>query len=328
MNHQSPRGNKMKGIVLAGGTGTRLHPATLEVNKQLLPIYDKPMIYYPISTLMLAGIREILIISSPEHIDRYRTLLGSGSQFGLSFDYTVQPQPDGLAQAFILGRDFVGSDSVALILGDNLFFGAGFQQLLMRGRKREAGATIFAYSVDRPEQYGVVTVDSDNRPIRIVEKPTIPESKWAVTGLYFYDNRVLEIARHVRPSARGELEITDVNNAYLEAGALNVEFMSRGFAWLDTGTHDDLLDAAEFVRVVQRRQGVQIACLEEIAYLNGYIDRETLAKRGKLFEKTTYGQRLLSLAQSSPRSRDEESVSRPLEPYDRVILPYERRVGR
>jgi glucose-1-phosphate thymidylyltransferase len=318
----------MKGIVLAGGTGTRLYPATLEVNKQLLPIYDKPMIYYPISTLMLAGIREILVISSPEHIDRYRSLLGSGSQFGVSFDYVVQPRPEGLAQALVLGYEFVGSDPVALILGDNLFFGAGFQQLLLRARRRETGATIFAYSVDRPEQYGVVTVDSNNRPIRISEKPKKPTSKWAVTGLYFYDNRVLEIARRVRPSARGELEITDVNNAYLESGELHVEFMSRGFAWLDTGTHDDLLDAAEFVRVVQRRQGVQIACLEEIAYLNGYIDCDTLAKRAKLFEKTTYGQRLISLVQNGPYSRDDEGASRPLEPYDRVILPYERRVGR
>jgi glucose-1-phosphate thymidylyltransferase len=222
----------------------------------------------------------------------------------------------------------VGSDPVALILGDNLFFGAGFQQLLMRARRRPTGATIFAYGVDRPEQYGVVTVDSNNRPVRILEKPKTPESKWAVTGLYFYDNRVLDIARHIKPSARGELEITDVNNAYLESGELHVEFMSRGFAWLDTGTHDDLLDAAEFVRVVQRRQGVQIACLEEIAYLNGYIDCDTLVKRGRLFEKTTYGQRLLSLAQNTPHSRDDESVSQPIELYDRVILPYERRVSR
>jgi glucose-1-phosphate thymidylyltransferase len=317
----------MKGIVLAGGAGTRLHPATLEVNKQLLPIYDKPMIYYPISTLMLAGIREILVISSPDHIDRYRSLLGSGSQFGIAFDYVVQPQPEGLAQAFVLGSAFVGRSPVALVLGDNLFFGAGFQELLMRARKRETGATIFAYSVDRPEQYGVVTVDATNRPIRIVEKPRTPDSRWAVTGLYFYDNRVINIAHSVKPSARGELEITDVNNAYLETGALHVEFLSRGFAWLDTGTHDDLLDAAEFVRVVQRRQGVQIACLEEIAYLNGYIDSDTLAKRGKQFEKTPYGQRLLSLAQDPSYRRHDEGQSRSIE-HDRVILPYERRVGR
>jgi glucose-1-phosphate thymidylyltransferase len=318
----------MKGIVLAGGLGTRLHPATLEVNKQLLPIYDKPMIYYPISTLMLAGIREILIISSPDHIDRYRRLLGRGSQFGISFDYVVQPRPEGLAQAFILGSEFVGSAPVALILGDNLFFGAGLQQLLIRARQQASGATIFAYGVDRPEQYGVITLDSNNRPVRIMEKPKMPESKWAVTGLYFYDNRVLDIARHIRPSTRGEIEITDVNNIYLEAGDLHVEFMSRGFAWLDTGTHDDLLDAAEFVRVVQRRQGVQIACLEEIAYLNGYIDSHTLAERGKLFEKTMYGQRLLSLAQNARRSHDDESVLQPPDPHDRVVVPYERRVGR
>jgi len=287
----------MKGIVLAGGSGTRLHPATLAINKQLLPIYDKPMIYYPISTLMLADIREILIISSPEHIDNYRRLLGSGQQFGVSFSYVIQPKPEGLAQAFILGREFIGDDSVALVLGDNLFFGAGLQALLKRAHARTHGATVFAYHVERPEQYGVITVDHNNRPVRIVEKPKVSESRWAVTGLYFYDNRVCEIAAGVRPSARGELEITDVNNSYLEAGNLNVELMGRGFAWLDTGTHDDLLDAAEFVRVMQKRQGVQIACLEEIAYLNGYIDRDQLAARGTLFAKTGYGQNLLRLAE-------------------------------
>ena len=285
----------MKGIILAGGSGTRLHPATLAINKQLLPIYDKPMIYYPISTLMLADIRDILIISSPEHIDNYRRLLGSGDEFGVAFSYTIQPKPLGLAQAFILGRDFIGEDSVALILGDNLFFGAGLQELLTRARLRKSGATVVAYHVDRPEQYGVITIDEQNRPIRIVEKPTAPESRWAVTGLYFYDNRVVDIASEIKPSARGELEITDVNNAYLASGDLNVELMSRGFAWLDTGTHDDLLDAAEFVRVIQRRQGVQIACLEEIAYQKGYIDREMLASRGRFFAKTAYGQHLLSL---------------------------------
>jgi glucose-1-phosphate thymidylyltransferase len=285
----------MKGIVLAGGAGTRLHPATLAINKQLLPIYDKPMIYYPISTLMLADIRDILIISSPEHIDNYRALLGTGEQFGVSFSYTIQPKPEGLAQAFVLGREFIGGDSVALVLGDNVFFGAGLQDLLMRARLREKGATVVAYLVDRPEKYGVITLDKQNRPIRIVEKPASPESRWAVTGLYFYDNRVIDIASKVTPSARGELEITDVNNAYLASGDLNVELMSRGFAWLDTGTHDDLLDAAEFVRVIQRRQGVQIACLEEIAYQKGYIDREMLAARGQSFAKTAYGQHLLSL---------------------------------
>ncbi len=289
----------MKGIVLAGGSGTRLHPATLAINKQLLPIYDKPMIYYPISTLMLADIRDILIISSPEHIDNYRFLLGTGEQFGVTFSYTIQPKPQGLAQAFLLGREFIGGDPVALILGDNLFFGAGLQDLLTRARRRESGATVVAYHVDRPEQYGVITIDEHGRPMRIVEKPAAPESRWAVTGLYFYDNRVVDIASRVKPSARGELEITDVNNAYLESGELNVELMSRGFAWLDTGTHDDLLDAAEFVRVIQRRQGVQIACLEEIAYQKGYIDRESLAARGRAFAKTAYGQHLLSLLTQS-----------------------------
>ncbi|WP_428671639.1 glucose-1-phosphate thymidylyltransferase RfbA [Reyranella sp.] len=290
----------MKGIVLAGGSGTRLHPATLAINKQLLPIYDKPMIYYPISTLMLAEIRDILIISSPEHIDNYRFLLGTGEQFGVSFSYAIQPKPQGLAQSFILGREFIGGASVALILGDNLFFGAGLQELLTRARLRKSGATVVAYHVDRPEQYGVITLDEQNRPIRIIEKPTAPESRWAVTGLYFYDNRVVDIASRVKPSARGELEITDVNNAYLANGTLNVELMSRGFAWLDTGTHDDLLDAAEFVRVIQRRQGVQIACLEEIAYQKGYIDREMLESRGRFFEKTAYGRHLLSLLTKGP----------------------------
>lgn len=285
----------MKGIVLAGGAGTRLHPATLAINKQLLPIYDKPMIYYPISVLMLGGIREILIISSAEHIDNYRNLLGSGSQFGISFRYAIQPRPEGLAQAFIIGRDFVGADPVALILGDNVFFGAGLQALIKRAIERTAGATVFAYQVDRPEQYGIITLDNQNRPLRIVEKPAQPESRWAVTGLYFYDNRVLEIARNVKPSARGELEITDINNAYLASAELHVECMSRGYAWLDTGTHDSLLDAAEFVRVIQRRQGLQIACLEEIAYLSGFIGRDQLLAQGRLFEKTAYGQHLLQL---------------------------------
>ena len=286
----------MKGIVLAGGSGTRLHPATLAINKQLLPIYDKPMIYYPISTLMLADIRDILIISSPEHIENYRRLLGSGDQFGVSFSYTIQPRPEGLAQAFVLGSEFIGRDAVALVLGDNLFFGAGLQELLTRARQRQQGATVVAYHVDRPEQYGVITIDEHKRPLRIIEKPKAPESKWAVTGLYFYDNRVVDIARSIKPSARGELEITEVNNVYLASGDLNVEFMSRGFAWLDTGTHDDLLDAAEFVRVIQRRQGVQIACLEEIAYMKGYISRDMMAARGRFFEKTAYGQHLLDLA--------------------------------
>ncbi|GJE04100.1 glucose-1-phosphate thymidylyltransferase RfbA [Methylobacterium isbiliense] len=283
----------MKGIVLAGGSGTRLHPATLSINKQLLPVYDKPMIYYPVSVLMLAGIRDILIISSPEHLDNYKHLFGTGEQFGLSFSYALQPRPEGLAQAFVIGRDFVGPDPVSLILGDNLFFGAGLQQMLGRARERSRGATVFAYHVDHPEAYGVVNLDAAGRPTKLVEKPTHPESTWAVTGLYVYDNQVLDIAAAVRPSARGELEITDVNQAYLERGELHVECMSRGYAWLDTGTHDSLLEASEFVRVIQRRQGMQVACLEEIAYLQGFISREQALARAHAFAKTGYGQALL-----------------------------------
>lgn len=286
----------MKGIVLAGGSGTRLHPATLAINKQLLPVYDKPMIYYPISVLMLAGIREILIISSPEHLGNYQRLLGTGEQFGLSFSYSVQPRPEGLAQAFIIGRDFVGGDPCALVLGDNLFFGNGMSAILQRAAARQNGATVFAYHVDHPEAYGVVTLDRDGRPLKLVEKPKEPESPWAVTGLYFYDNQVLDIAAAVKPSDRGELEITSVNQAYLELGQLHVEKMSRGYAWLDTGTHDSLLEASEFVRTLQRRQGLQVACLEEIAYLQGFINKEQLVARGELFKKTAYGQNLLRLA--------------------------------
>ena len=292
----------MKGIVLAGGSGTRLHPATLSINKQLLPVYDKPMIYYPVSVLMLAGIREILIISSPEHLDNYKRLFGTGEQFGLSFAYAVQPRPEGLAQAFVIGREFVGCDPVALVLGDNLFFGNGMSELLGRARQRTTGATVFAYHVDNPQSYGVVTLDKAGRPLRLVEKPTEPESPWAVTGLYFYDNQVLDIAAAVTPSDRGELEITSVNQAYLERGALHVERMSRGYAWLDTGTHDSLLEAAEFVRTLQHRQGLQVACLEEIAYLQGFIGRDQLVARGELFAKTAYGQNLLKLAKEDPHS--------------------------
>ncbi|PXW63660.1 glucose-1-phosphate thymidylyltransferase RfbA [Methylobacterium sp. B4] len=291
----------MKGIVLAGGSGTRLHPATLAINKQLLPVYDKPMIYYPISVLMLAGIREILIISSPEHLDNYQRLLGTGEQFGLSFSYAVQSRPEGLAQAFLIGRAFVGGEDVALVLGDNLFFGNGMSELLARARARESGATVFAYHVDHPEAYGVVTLDAEGRPLRLVEKPKTPESPWAVTGLYFYDNQVLDIAAAVEPSERGELEITSVNQAYLERGQLHVERMSRGYAWLDTGTHDSLLEAGEFVRVLQHRQGLQVACLEEIAYLQGFIGRDQLQARGELFAKTKYGQNLLRLAREGHR---------------------------
>ena len=291
----------MKGIVLAGGSGTRLHPATLAINKQLLPVYDKPMIYYPISVLMLAGIREILIISSPEHLGNYQRLLGTGEQFGLQFVYAVQPRPEGLAQAFVIGRDFVGTDPVALVLGDNLFFGNGMSTLLKRARERETGATVFAYHVDQPEAYGVVTLDREGRPLRLVEKPKTPESPWAVTGLYFYDNQVVDIAAAVTPSERGELEITSVNQVYLERGQLHVERMSRGYAWLDTGTHDNLLEAAEFVRTLQHRQGLQVACLEEIAYLQGFIDRAQLIAHGELYAKTAYGQNLLRLAREEQR---------------------------
>jgi glucose-1-phosphate thymidylyltransferase len=287
----------MKGIVLAGGSGTRLHPLTLAVNKQLLPVYDKPMIFYPISVLMLAGIREILIISSPEFLDAYRRIFGSGAQYGVAFQYAIQPKPEGLAQAFIIGRGFVGTDRVALILGDNIFFGANMSTLLQKAGERSKGATIFTYHVQDPERYGVVTLDSGGKPLKIVEKPKQPDSPWAVTGLYFYDNRVLDIAAALKPSPRGELEITDVNQTYLESGELHVEPLPRGYAWLDTGTQDSLLEAAEFVRTIQHRQGLQIACLEEIAFINGFISRDQLLDRGKLFEKTPYGQFLLRLAE-------------------------------
>lgn len=285
----------MKGIILAGGSGTRLHPATLAINKQLLPVYDKPMIYYPLSALMLTGIREILIISSPEFIDNYRKLFGDGSQWGLSLVYAEQPRPEGLAQAFIIGREFVGTDSVMLVLGDNIFFGAGLAEKLKIAAQRGSGATIFAYHVEDPRSYGVVNLDRDGKALSIEEKPQNPTSPWAVTGLYVYDNLVLDIAARVTPSKRGELEITDVNRAYLEAGTLNVERLGRGFAWLDTGTHDNLIEASEFVRTIQKRQGIQIACLEEIAYNNGFISREHLHHLGKQFEKTAYGQYILRL---------------------------------
>ena len=286
----------MRGIILAGGSGTRLHPATLAINKQLLPIYDKPMIYYPMSALLLAGIREILIISSPEYIDNYRRLFGTGSELGLAIEYAIQPKPEGLAQAFLIGRDFVGDQPAALVLGDNIFFGAGFGTLLANARARTQGATVFAYHVEDPSAYGVVELDPQGRAVSIEEKPRQPKSEWAVTGLYFYDNRVIDLAREVRPSARGELEITDLNRLYMEMGELYVERMGRGYAWLDTGTHDSLLEASEFVRVIQHRTGTQIACLEEIAFHQGFIDVAQLRERGKLFEKTSYGRSLLTLA--------------------------------
>lgn len=285
----------MKGIVLAGGSGTRLHPATLAINKQLLPVYDKPMIYYPLSVLMMANIRQILIISSPEYIGHYTKLFGDGSALGISIEYATQPKPEGLAQAFTIGRDFIGNDSVALVLGDNIFFGAGLSDLLSRARSRSKGATVFSYEVDDPERYGVVELDVTGRATSLEEKPSAPKSRHAVTGLYFYDNRVVDFASTLKPSHRGELEITDLNRIYLEAGELYVEGMSRGFAWLDTGTHDSLLEAAEFVRTIQHRQGMQIACLEEIAYENGFISLQQLEKRGDTFGKTSYGRYILSI---------------------------------
>lgn len=279
----------MKGIILAGGSGTRLFPATMAVNKQLLPVYDKPMIYYPLSVLMMAGIREILIISSPEYLENYRRLFADGSHLGISISYAEQPRPEGLAQAFLIGADFIGGDPVALVLGDNIFFGAHFRDLLSSAAKRAHGATIFAYQVDDPERYGVVELDPNNRALSIEEKPAHPKSRYAVTGLYFYDNRVVELARSLNPSARGELEITDLNRLYMDAGDLFVERMGRGYAWLDTGTHDSLLEASEFVRTLQHRQGIQIACLEAIAYDLGFIDKAQAIVLSKQFDKTAYG---------------------------------------
>ncbi len=288
----------MKGIILAGGSGMRLHPATLAVNKQLLPVYDKPMIYFPLSMLMLAGIREVLIISSPEYLGNYRRLFGSGEQIGLAIEYAIQERPEGLAQAYLIGAEFIGEGPSALVLGDNIFHGAGLPDMLGRARARSEsgeGATIFGYHVEDASAYGVVELDSDARALSIVEKPAQPKSSWAVTGLYFYDNRVVELARQVRPSARGELEITDLNRRYMELGALHVERMGRGYAWLDTGTHDSLLEASEFVRTLQHRQGIQLACLEEIAWQQGFIDDAQLRARGEFFAKTGYGRYLLAL---------------------------------
>ena len=289
----------MKGIVLAGGSGTRLYPITKGVSKQLLPVYDKPMIYYPLSVLFLAGIRDILLISTPVDIDGFKRLLGDGSDFGVNISYAVQPQPDGLAQAFIIGEEFIGDDPVCLILGDNIFHGQHFGEQLRTAAERPSGATVFGYWVKDPERFGVIDFDSEGRALSIEEKPAVPKSSYAVTGLYFYDNDVISIAKAVKPSARGELEITDVNNAYLHRGGLQVERFGRGFAWLDTGTHDSLLDASQYVQTIERRQGLKVACLEEIAYGNGWIDRDHLLERAKYFGKTGYGQYLYSLAGES-----------------------------
>lgn len=292
----------MKGIILAGGSGTRLHPATLAVNKQLIPVYDKPMIYYPLSVLMLASIRDILIISSPEYMENYTRLFGDGSKWGINISYALQPSPDGLAQAFTIGEVFIGSDAVSLVLGDNIFFGAGLSGLLGQAKNRPSGATVFAYEVDDPERYGVVELNDTGRAISLEEKPQNPRSRLAVTGLYFYDTKVVDYAKSLKPSSRGEYEITDLNRVYMEQGNLFVEKMSRGYAWLDTGTHDSLLEAGEFVRTIQHRQGTNIACIEEISFLNGWISKEKLVEYGHYYAKTAYGRYLMKVADSEEYS--------------------------
>ena len=288
-----------KGIVLAGGSGTRLHPITRGVSKQMLPIYDKPMIYYPLSVLMLAGIREILIISTPEDLPGYQRLLGDGGAFGIALSYAEQPSPDGLAQAFIIGEEFIGDHSVSLVLGDNVFYGQHFSDKLLLAVSRAKGATVFGYHVTDPQRFGVVEFDGSGRAVSIEEKPAVPKSNYAVTGLYFYDNSVIEIAKSITPSARGELEITDINMAYLARGDLQVEMLGRGFAWLDTGTHDSLLDAGQFVATVEKRQGFKVACLEEIGFRQGWLSRDTLLQQADALSKTGYGQYLLRLLEES-----------------------------
>ena len=285
-----------KGIVLAGGSGTRMHPITKGVSKQLLPVYDKPMIYYPISVLMLSGIQEILVISTPEDMDNYKRLLGDGSDFGLSIDYAIQPSPDGLAQAFIIGEEFIGDSNVALVLGDNIFYGQSFSDNLKSAASQQQGASVFGYHVRDPERFGVVEFNSVGNVLSIEEKPVIPKSNYAVTGLYFYDNDVVEIAKNIKLSSRGEFEITDVNNVYRVRGDLKVELLGRGFAWLDTGTHDSLMEAGQFVQTVERRQGLKVACLEEIAFHNGWLSKELLLRQADALKKTSYGEYLTKIA--------------------------------